>query len=161
MEIPEIYTKRVVVLGCGNVLFGDDGFGPAAVEYIQKNHTLPEDACVVDAGTAAGKLLFTMLVSEQRPEKLIVIDAFNVGKNPGEIFELSIEDLPKNKVADFSLHRFPSANLLKLLREEGVDITILACQVERIPELVEPGLSSRIEKTLPKVAERVLEKIKD
>ena len=28
------YCKaRVVILGCGNILFGDDGFGPEAVEY--------------------------------------------------------------------------------------------------------------------------------
>ncbi len=26
---PEWYDKSVLILGCGNVLFGDDGFGPA------------------------------------------------------------------------------------------------------------------------------------
>ncbi len=159
-EIPDLYTKRVVVLGCGNVLFGDDGFGPAAVEYILKNCSIPDDACLLDVGTAAGKLLFTMAMSDKRPEELIILDAFDVGKPPGEVFELGIEDLPRNKVVDFSLHQFPSTNLLETLRDEGVGVTILACQVENIPEFVEPGLSNTLEKTLPKVAEIVLKKIK-
>ena len=29
-------TKRILVMGAGNILFGDDGFGPAVVEELQK-----------------------------------------------------------------------------------------------------------------------------
>lgn len=33
--VPKCYKKSVLVLGCGNILFGDDGFGPAVVEHLQ------------------------------------------------------------------------------------------------------------------------------
>ena len=32
----EIETKEVLILGCGNVLFGDDAFGPAVVERLRR-----------------------------------------------------------------------------------------------------------------------------
>ncbi|NIM48234.1 MAG: hydrogenase maturation protease, partial [Gemmatimonadales bacterium] len=50
--MPHWYDKRVVVLGCGNVLFGDDGFGPAVAQHCQEHYRIPADICVLDAGTS-------------------------------------------------------------------------------------------------------------
>ncbi len=155
--MPEYVKKRVLILGVGNVLFGDDGFGPAAVDYLLKNHKIPEDVYVMDVGIGAGDVLFTVGLSQQKPKKIIVLDAVDLKRKPGEIFELSIDDLPTNKITDFSLHLFPSANLLKELRDQmGVDIAILAIQAERIPESVSIGLSDAVNRALPQAAERAL-----
>lgn len=156
--IPEYAKKRVLILGCGSVLFGDDGFGPATVEYMQKNCDIPDDMHVMDVGTGVSRILFTLALSEEKPRKIVILDAVDLKKKPGEIFEISIEDLPENKTRDFSSHLFPTVNLLKELRDAGgIDIIILACQVERIPELVNPGLSEAVKKSVSKAAETALE----
>ena len=141
----------------GNVLFGDDGFGPAAAEYLLKNCNIPQDVYIMDVGTGAGDILFTVGLSPHKPERVIILDAVDVKKKPGEIFQLLIDDLPENKMTEFSLHLFPSANLLKELRDHmGVDIVILACQAEHIPDAVYMGLSDSVRKALPKAAETAL-----
>lgn len=138
-------------------MFGDDGFGPAVVDYLQSNCKIPYDVYVMDAGIGAGDVLFTIALSQKKPEKIIILDAVDVNRKPGEIFELSIDDLPGNKVTDFSLHFFPATNLLKELRDKlDVDITILACQAERIPDAVNPGLSDTLKRALPQAAEKAL-----
>jgi coenzyme F420 hydrogenase subunit delta len=154
---PEYAKKRVLILGCGNTLFGDDGFGPKTAVYMQKHCKIPRDVHVMDVGTGASKILLIMALSEEKPEKLILLDAVNIGRKPGEVFEASIDDLLKNRADDFSSHLFPTARLLRELQNKGVKITILACQVERIPDVVSPGLSKHVKKALPKAAKIALE----
>ena len=155
--VPEYVKKRVLILGVGNILFGDDGFGPAAVDYLLQNCKIPDDVYVMDVGIGAGDVLLTVSLSEEKPKKIIVFDAVDVKRKPGEVFELPLDDLPANKVTDFSLHLFPATNLLKELRNHmGVDIAILACQAERIPDVVSPGLSDSVKQALPKAAEMAL-----
>lgn len=155
--VPEYVKKRVLILGVGNMLFGDDGFGPAAADYLLRNCKIPDDVYVMDVGIGAGDVLFTVGLSQEKPEKLIILDAVDVKRKPGEIFELQIDALPANKVSDFSLHLFPAANLLKELRDQmGVDVVILACQAERVPDAVSPGLSDSVKQALPKAAEKAL-----
>jgi len=155
--VPEYLKKRVLILGVGNVLFGDDGFGPAAADYLLKNYEIPDDVYVMDVGIGAGDVLFTVALSQDKPERMIVLDAVDMKRKPGEIFELSIDDLPANKLTDFSMHLFPATNLLKELRDQmGVDVVILACQAERIPDAVSPGLSDSVKKALPKAVKIAL-----
>lgn len=158
--IPEVYRKPVLVLGCGNVLFGDDGFGPAAVEYFQKHYKVPEDVCVMDAGTGVREILFTIVLGESKPDKIIIVDAVDAKRVPGEVFEVKIDDIPLNKIDDFSLHQLPTSNLLKELAELcGVEVKIIAAQIEGIPELVRPGLSMPLEKALPRACAMIEELI--
>jgi coenzyme F420 hydrogenase subunit delta len=155
--VPEYARKRVLILGVGNVLFGDDGFGPAAADYLQKNCTIPDDTYVMDAGISAGDLLFNVALSPKKPQKIIILDAVNMKKKPGTLFPLSIDELPENKLTDFSMHLFPATALLETLRNQmGIDVTILACQAKRVPNEVSPGLSDIVKKALPKAAELAL-----
>jgi len=156
--VPEYANKRVLILGVGNVLFGDDGFGPAAAEYMLSNCKIPDDVHVMDVGTGAGDILFNIALSQVKPKKIIVLDAVDLKRKPGEVFELSINDLPASKVSDFSMHFFPSPNILKELKDNmDVDVVILACQAERMPDSVSPGLSDVVAQALPKASELALE----
>jgi len=147
----------VLILGVGNVLFGDDGFGPAAADYLQEHYKVPDDVYVADVGLGAGDVLFTVAMSQRKPEKIIVLDAVNVNRKAGEVFELLIDELPSNKITDFSMHLFPATNLLKELRDQmGVNVVIVACQAERVPDSVSPGLSDSVKQALPKAAEMAL-----
>ena len=87
--VPEYASRRVLILGVGNVLFGDDGFGPAVAEYLQKNVKLPDDMYVMDVGIGAGDILFNIALSQTRPKKIIVLDAVDVKRKPGEVFTLA------------------------------------------------------------------------
>ncbi len=46
--------NKVFVLGCGNPLFGDDGFGPAFIDYFNLHfkHRVGPNVEVIDMGTA-------------------------------------------------------------------------------------------------------------
>jgi len=156
--VPEYVKKRVLILGVGNVLFGDDGFGPAATDYLLKNFRIPDDVYAMDAGMSAGDILFNVALSQVKPKKIIILDAVDVKRKPGEVFELPIDDLPASKMSDFSMHFFPSPNILKELRESmGIDIVILACQAERMPDSVSPGLSNVVAQALPRASEMALQ----
>lgn len=153
-DLPSIFSKRVLVMGCGNILFGDDGFGPAVAQYLQEKMDVPEDVCVEDVGTAAAKLLFTLSHSESVPEKVVIIDAVELkDRKPGEVFEIELDALPESKMGAYAIHQFPDTNLLKVLRDERrVDIRIIACQAGRIPKEVEMGLSVKVLEAVPQAA---------
>ena len=150
--LPSFCNKRTLVLGCGNLLFGDDAFGPAVIEYLLGNYEIPDDVYVMDVGTGVRKLLFTISISSDRPQQIIIVDAVDKGRTPGELFELQLEDLPLQKIDDFSLHQVPSSNLAKELREAGVDVRVMVCQVGPIPESVKPGLSATLRDAVPKMS---------
>ncbi len=155
-------SARVVVLGCGNILFGDDGFGPEAVEYLIKNYQLPGDVYALNCGLSVRELLFTITLSDARPERIIIVDAMDVGKTPGEVFEVDVTEIPVKKIDDFSMHQLPTSNLLKELKNIcGVDVKIISAQVQHIPEEVSPGLSWVIQDAIPPVCEKILSALKD
>lgn len=43
--------KEVTVLGIGNILLQDEGFGVAVIEALQKEYDFPENVQVIDGGT--------------------------------------------------------------------------------------------------------------
>jgi len=157
--IPEWYKKPNLILGCGNRIFGDDGFGPAVVAYLADHYTLPEDVCVMDAGISARGIIFPLLIEETTVKRIIIIDAVDFldrGRKPGEVFEISIEEIPFLKVDDFSMHQIPTSNMLKDLRDRrNIKVIVLTCQIEHIPDTVWEGLSLSIERAIPLMAERI------
>jgi coenzyme F420 hydrogenase subunit delta len=156
VELPDFCRKPTLILGCGNVLFGDDGFGCALVEYLEAHYTLPEDICLLDVGTGVRKLLFTLCLSPARPRRVLILDALDVGRAPGELFEIDPADIPAIKCDDFSLHQLPTSNLLRELQEQcGVEVRVLACQTAPLPDEIRPGLSEPVRRALPQAAEQV------
>ncbi|MBU1565425.1 MAG: hydrogenase maturation protease [Proteobacteria bacterium] len=136
--------NKTMIFGCGNLIMGDDGFGPAVIEQLQKHYDLPVGVQAIDAGTCVREYLFDFLLMEEgRPEKIIVLDAVDfTDRQPGEVFEILPEQIPAKKIHDFSLHQFPTVNLLQELAENtGIKVQILAAQIKFIPEEIAPGLS--------------------
>ena len=155
--VPECYQKSTVILGCGNMLFGDDGFGPAVIAYLEKHYQIPKDINILDVGTGAREILFNIALAEKKPKRIIVIDALDCQRKPGEIFAVPLDDLPENKIDDFSLHQLPTSNLLKELRDLcNVEVILLAAQPKYIPEMVEPGLSKKLQDAVPKTGKYIV-----
>ena len=157
-KLPVYCRKEILIAGCGNKLFGDDGFGPEVVEYLIKHYSVPEIICLLDVGTSIRKILFTLTLSEPRPEVIVIIDAVDKGRKPGEIFEISLEDIPEEKIDDFSIHQVPSSNLLKELQDLcSVNVRVMACQIKTIPETIQSGLSEPVKKAVPLMAQKIAE----
>lgn len=157
----DYWNSEILVLGCGNVLFGDDGFGPAVVEHLNRNYEIPQRVYVMNAGLSVREILFNMVLSDKRPKTIIIVDAVDVGRIPGEIFELDITDIPEKKIDDFSMHQLPTSNLLRELESMcGVNVRILSVQIQNIPDEVSPGLSKVIRDSIPAVCEKILSAIK-
>jgi len=72
---------EIVIAGCGNPLFADDGFGPAVVEELLRLD-LPDNIKAVDAGLGGPHFIFTLLDPEVT-RRLIVIDTVNFEGRPG------------------------------------------------------------------------------
>jgi len=153
-DVPDFCRKPVLILGIGNLLFGDDGFGCAVVDYVEKHYDVPEAVCLLDAGTSVRKLLFTLCLSPTRPSRLLILDAFDAGRTPGDIFEIDPAEIPVVKLDDFSMHQLPTSNMLRELQEScGVEVRVLACQTGPLPEQISQGLSPEIEAAVPRAAE--------
>ena len=153
----ELATKRVLIFGCGNVLLGDDGFGPAVIEELRRRE-LPGDAHAEDVGTSIRGVLFDIALMDRRPEHIIVLDAADQpGREPGEVYEISVDEIPERKIVDYSFHQFPTTNLLKEIQEEcGVRVTVVVAQTAARLEEVRPGLSGPMRAAVDLAADRVI-----
>ena len=184
-ELPEYCTAGVLVLGAGNPLVGDDGFGPAVAELLLKQGSAgsgqgagtdddgtvarpapgtrhPEPSiCVINAGTGSRTILFNLVTGEPRPGCIIIVDALDAGKRPGTLFEAPLESLSLEKAEDFHVHMTPASNMLLKLRDMGVEIRILACQPSPLPVKIQPGLSKPVQAAVAKAAKKVLAMARD
>lgn len=153
-------NKTTAIFGCGNVIMGDDGFGSAVIEALESRYSLPQWVVTTDAGTGLREYLFDyLLLAEGRPNRLIIIDAVDVDNRvPGEVFFIEPGSIPDNKIHDFSLHQFPTVNLLHELEQyTGIEVKILAGQVEYIPDEISPGLSCSMSKAVPIACDTIVQ----
>jgi hydrogenase maturation protease len=82
-------ANMITVLGVGNLLMRDEGFGPQLISYLQANYTMPAGVDLVDGGTSGIYLAPTV----EDSEKLLVIDALAMDGPAGEIHQIDGCDL--------------------------------------------------------------------
>ncbi len=148
----------IKIFGCGNIIMGDDGYGPAVTDLLNERYHLPEDIEAIDAGTTIREYLFDYLLAEEgRPERIIILDAVDfTDRNPGEVFEIRPAEIPAKKIHDFSLHQFPTVNLLQEIEENTtIKILILAAQIKYIPDEIAPGLTPQMQQAVEEAAEKI------
>lgn len=108
------FPSDTVVLGIGNVLLSDDGIGVLVAERLR--NSLPADAThkIVDGGTMSHALLPLI----QDTEKLIVIDAGQLGCQPGavRIFENDAIDRYLERSGARTVHEVSLGDLLTMAR---------------------------------------------
>ena len=157
----ESAQAEIVILGCGNTLLGDDGFGPAVIGCLLQSG-LPEQVQAIDVGTSVREHLLDYLMDPGlRPAALLVVDAtYREGLAPGTLLQCRPSDLPGCKVHDFSLHQFPTVNLLgELEQETGIAIHLLLAQAATVPEEIAPGLTPVMEQAVTAATEMILQRI--
>ncbi len=94
-------TKRILVLGVGNILFTDEGIGVRAAEEMERLYDFSENVTIMDGGTLGTRLMDPIM----NCDFLIVIDAV-LGTGPaGSIYRLTGEDLRKSLAFKDSMHQ--------------------------------------------------------
>jgi coenzyme F420 hydrogenase subunit delta len=158
-----IHSKPHLVFGCGNPLFGDDGFGPEVIEHLEKHHDIPDHVACVDAGTSIREILFDLLLSPEKPRQILIVDASEQkNRTPGEIYEIDVDHISPKKISDFSLHQFPTANMLKEIAEQtDIEVRVLVVQVAHIPSEINPGMSTPVRSAVPEMCSRIIEIVKE
>ncbi len=92
------YEAEILVVGCGNVLFEDDGFGPTVIGALQehfKEDEIPENTQFIDAGTSAPHFIFSL--PHESWKKLIVVDVVDSGDEPGTVRRFEVTELPRGR----------------------------------------------------------------
>ena len=102
--------QSTIVLGLGNTLRGDDGVGPAVIEWLEQQ-SLPDSVETIDGGTS-GLDIVSILMGRERA---IIVDAANVGRAPGQWvrFTPDVAQL-KDNATTLSLHSAGLAEALAL-----------------------------------------------
>lgn len=159
MDWSRMFTSRVVVFGCGNTLIGDDAAGPRVIQILEKDPDMPKDVALLDVGTSIRSMLFDLINIDPKPQRIIIIDATTAhGRKPGEVFEIDVDQMDPKKTNDFSLHMFPTVNLLKELTvNTDIEVKIVVMQTGYIPEHFDDHMSPEAEAALPRIAARVKE----
>lgn len=150
-----------MILGCGNPLFGDDGFGPAVIARLHEIG-LPEAVQAIDVGTSIREQLLDYLLDPRlRPQALVVVDAaYRDDLDPGTLWSCHPRELSACKTHDFSLHQFPTVNLLaELEAATGMQIALVLAQAATLPEGVAPGLSPAMAQAVDAACQLILHKI--
>ena len=153
----------IVILGCGNILLGDDGFGPAVIARLEQEK-LPRSVLLVDVGTSVREWLLDYLMApELRPSLLFIVDAtYQQKRAPGSLVTCRPAELPLSKVHDFSLHQFPTVNLLvELEQETGIRVELVLAQANTVPEEIAPGLTPAMEHATALASAMILKQINE
>ncbi|MCX7854479.1 MAG: hydrogenase maturation protease [Anaerolineae bacterium] len=145
--------RRTLILGLGNPLRGDDGIGPRVVAELLRRG-LPDGVEAVDGGTSGLDLLHLL----EGWERVIIVDAAELGREPGEFLRFTPEDARLvGSLVSLSSHTAGLADALALARALGQklpDIVIYGVQPERMDW--EEGLSPAVEVALPDLIEEIL-----
>ncbi|MCP4408199.1 MAG: HyaD/HybD family hydrogenase maturation endopeptidase [Gammaproteobacteria bacterium] len=80
-----------LILGIGNVLWADEGFGVRAVEALHAEYRVPPGVRLMDGGTQ-GMFLLPYVCQVQR---LLIFDAIDFGLEPGALRVIREENVPR------------------------------------------------------------------
>jgi hydrogenase maturation protease len=142
-------VTRVLVAGVGNVLRGDDGFGPAVTAVLDG---LPDGVDVVETGIGGIALLQELMAG---CTALVLVDAVDRGEPPGTVFLITPEVGEAVHVPD--VHLANPDRVLTLARALGAlpdRVLIVGCQPSGVDELCE-HLSPAVAHAVPVAATKV------
>ncbi|MCY3608903.1 MAG: hydrogenase maturation protease [Acidimicrobiaceae bacterium] len=141
--------SRVLVVGVGNVLHGDDGFGVEVVKRLESEE-LPPDVTVTETGIGGIHLVHELMAGY---DALVVIDAVDRGRAPGTVMTIDAEvidvgefPVPERHDMLADMHLATPERALMVAKAAGVlpeRTIIVGCQPAETDTL-EIGLSSAV-----------------
>lgn len=146
-SLKSILKGKVVIVGIGNTLRGDDGAGPALIERLQAK----VKASCIDAGSAPEN--FSGKILKEKPDTILMVDALHLGLAAGEYEVLEKEGIVK---AGLTTHDISPRMFIEYLKSQtSADIFILGIQPKELS--LGEGLSLPVKKTLEKVTDLIKE----
>ncbi|OAG26906.1 HyaD/HybD family hydrogenase maturation endopeptidase [Thermodesulfatator autotrophicus] len=145
---------NATVIGLGNILFKDEGFGVHLLRYLEKNFSFPENVSLIDGGCAGLSLINLM----REKDTVFIIDVYLSDSPPGTLKVFSWEEIENLGGQHFaSVHQFGVKDALGLARLHHIKPKIFRAYAV-VPENMELGteLSPTLKKVLPSVAEKII-----
>ncbi len=146
---------HVLVVGCGNILRGDDAAGPVAIRRMW-DIGLPAGVHCADGGTGGMDVAFQM----RGVPTVILIDACASGSEPGTLFEVpgrEVEQLPP--LAGINLHAFRWDHALAFARwllKDEYPTTVTAYLIEVAQTTIGEPLSPPVDAAVDRLVRRLL-----
>ena len=149
-------SPRVLVLGVGNVLWADEGFGVRCVEAFDAQYATGPTVEVMDGGTQGLYLVHHIGAVDH----LLVFDAVDFGAPPGTLVTVRDDEVPRFIASSkMSLHQAGVADVLAcadLLGRKPARITVIGAQPVELEDyggsltpavraLVEPALALAVQ----------------
>ena len=151
--------KNIKVLGIGNILVGDDGFGPRVLEELQTRE-IPENVELIDAGVGGMAILSWI----EDADKIIIIDSVQTGNEPvGTVYRFTDKEMPPSDMFMLSLHDLnlvDTINIGRVVQKMPDEIIIYGVEVIRLAEFTKE-MSPEVEATIKEVADLVIEEIRN
>ena len=107
--------REVLVLGIGNLLWADEGFGVRAVEALNQAYRFPDGVELMDGGT----LGLSLLPYVETSRRVLVFDAVDFGLMPGELKVLRDAEVPAWGARKMSPHQNGFNDVLALAQLHG------------------------------------------
>jgi len=146
----------VLVVGLGNPIMADDGLGLAALARLRQEWRLPESVRLVDGGTW-GMNLLPLIEAEER---VVFLDAIDMGLPPGALVRLARRDLPRFLGHKLSPHQVDLREVLALAELRGrlpSHLVAIGLQPGRVEMAV--GLSPEVESGLDELLMAAVERL--
>jgi hydrogenase maturation protease len=144
--------KKILVLGIGNILWADEGFGVRALEAFHGLYRPAENVSLLDGGTQG--LYLVQFVQEA--DYLLVFDAIDYGLEPGTLKIVLDDEVPKFTGAKkMSLHQTGFQEVLSaadLLGDYPEKLALIGCQPEDLENWGGP-LTGPVRNQLARAAE--------
>lgn len=126
--------KRILVLGIGNLLWADEGFGVRCVEALNAGWCFPDNVTVMDGGTQG----LYLLPYVQEADCLLVFDAVDYGDTPGDLREVVGDQVPRFMGAKkMSLHQTGFQEVLAAAALTGklpAELVLIGVQPEELED---------------------------
>ena len=127
-------SKRILVLGIGNLLWADEGFGVRCVEALNAGWTFADNVTVMDGGTQG----LYLLPYVQEADCLLVFDAVDYGDAPGTMREVIGDQVPRFMGAKkMSLHQTGFQEVLmaaELTNKLPQELVLIGVQPEELED---------------------------
>ena len=143
--------EGALVLGIGNVLWADDGFGVRAVEALHAAYAMADGVELLDGGTQGLNLMEPVLCRAA----VLVFDAIDFGLAPGSLRVLRDREVPAWTATKVSLHQQSFQELLAIADLQGrfpPRLTLIGVQPEHLSDFG-GSLSASVRARLPLAVE--------
>jgi hydrogenase maturation protease len=124
----------ICVLGIGNLLWADEGFGVRCIEAVQQRYEFAPHVSLIDGGTQ-GLYLIQFV---QAADALLIFDAIDYGLAPGTLKLVRDDEVPRFMGAKkMSLHQTGFQEVLSLAQLTGQyprHVLLIGCQPQELDD---------------------------